>query len=72
MEKIRATRKERKRVWLYNGKVVIAMFGPHDKVGQQFGSKEKTVNYIIGRKTTRSTWMKRGEHSKLSLVSQDV
>lgn len=70
VEKIRATRNEGKRAWLYNGKAVIAMFGPHDKAGQQFGNKEKTVNSIIGRKTTGSTWMKRGEDSNLSLPCQ--
>ena len=39
VEKNRAARNEGKRAWLYNGKVVIAMFGPHDKAGHQFGSK---------------------------------
>jgi len=70
VEKIRAARNKGKRAWLYNGKAIIAMFGPHGKVGQQFGSNEKTVNSIIGRKTTGSTWMKRGEDSNLSLVCQ--
>lgn len=72
VEKIRATRNEGKRAWLYNGKVVIAMFRPHGKAGQQFGSKEKPINSIIGRKTMRSRWMKRGEGSNLSLVYQAV
>lgn len=50
VEKIRATRNEGKRAWLYNGKAVIAIFAPHGKAGQQFGSKEKPVNSIIRRK----------------------
>ena len=41
VEKIRAARNEGKRAWLYNGKVVIAVFGPPDKSGQQADSKEK-------------------------------
>ena len=53
MEKTIAARNEGKRVFLYNGKVIIAMFGPHGKIGQQARSKEKKINFIIGRKTTR-------------------
>lgn len=70
MEKIRATRNEGKRAWLYNGKAIIAVFGLHGKTGQQTSNKEKIGNSIIGRKTTRSTWMKRGEDSNLSLLCQ--
>ena len=72
VEKVRATRNEGKRAWFYNGKVVIVVFGPHGKIGQQADNEEKTGNSIIGRKTTGSTWMKRGEDSNLSLVYQNA
>ena len=68
--KVRATRNEGKRAWLYNGKAVIVVFGPHGKTGQQVDNEEKTGNSIIGRKTTRLTWMKRGEDSNSSLMCQ--
>jgi len=70
VEKNRAAINKGKITWLYNAKVIIAMFAPHEKTGQKYGSKEKIVNCIIGMKTTRSTWMKRGKGSKLSLVCQ--
>ena len=70
VKKIRAAINEGKRAWLYNGKVVIAVFGTHDKIGQQADGKEKIENSIIGRKTTRATWMERGKDSKLSLMCQ--
>ena len=70
MEKIRTARNEGKRAWLYNGKVVVAVFGPPGKIGQQDVSKEKIDNSIIGTKTIRATWMKRGEDSSLSLMCQ--
>ena len=70
VKKIRATRNEGKKAWLYNGKVVIVVFWTRDKTRQQSGSEEKTENSIIGRKKTRATWMKRGEDSNLSLMCQ--
>ena len=70
MKKIRATRNEGKRAWLYNGKAVITVFQTQDKTRQQNDSKEKIENLIIGRKTTRATWMERGDDSKLSLMCQ--
>lgn len=53
VEKIRAERNEGKRACLYNGKAIIAVFGPLGKTGQQARSKEKIENSITGRKTTR-------------------
>ena len=70
VEKVRAARNEGKRAWLYNGKAIIAVFRPHGKTGQQENNKEKTSNSIIGRKTTGSTQMKRGEDSNLSFACQ--
>jgi len=70
VDKVKGTRNKGKRACLYHGKAIIAVFGPHRKTWQQAGSKEKIGNSIIGRKTTRSTWMKRGEGSNLSLVCQ--
>ena len=70
VEKVRAARNEGKRAWFYNGKAVIAVFFPHGKTTQQDENKEKTGNSIIWRKTTRSTWMGRGEDLNLSLVCQ--
>ena len=61
MEKITTARKEGKREWLYNGKVVIAVFRPLSKSGQQADNKEKTKNSILEKKRTRATWTKRGE-----------
>ena len=70
MGKIRTARNEGKRAWLYKGKVVIAVFGTPSKTRQQAGSKEKTKNSIIGTKTIRVAWTKRGEDSNLSLMCQ--
>ena len=70
VEKNKVARNEGKGAWLYNGKAVIAVFGPHGKTWQQADNKEKIGNSMIGRKTTRSTWMKRGEDSNSSLVCQ--
>jgi hypothetical protein len=36
--KVRAARDEGKRAWLFKGKTVISIFGPHFKIGQQVGS----------------------------------
>jgi len=47
VEKIRIAKNEGKRAWLYNGKVIIAVFGPLGKTRQRTGSKEKTENSII-------------------------
>ena len=70
VEKVRATRNKGKRAWLYNGKAVIAVFGPHGKTGQQVDNEQKIGNSIIERKTIGSTWMKRGEDSNSSLMCQ--
>ena len=45
-EKVRAARNEGKRAWLYNGKEVIVVFGPHGKTEQQVDNEEKTGNSI--------------------------
>ena len=70
MEKVREARNEGKRVSLYNGRAVIVVFGPHGKTGQQVDNEQKVGKSIIGRKTTRSTWMKMGEDSNSILVCQ--
>jgi hypothetical protein len=40
MSKVRTTRDEGKRAWMFKGKVVIAFFCPHSKTRQQGGSQE--------------------------------
>lgn len=72
VDKIRDIRNEWKMTQLYNGKTIIVVFGPQGKTKQQAGNKEQTKNSIIGRKTTISTWMKRGEDSNLGLICQTV
>ena len=52
VEKVRAARNEGKRAWLYNGRAVIAVFGPHGKTRQQVYNEQKAGKSIIGRKTT--------------------
>lgn len=40
VEKIREARNKGKRACLYNGKAIIAMFGPHVKAGKQLVVKK--------------------------------
>jgi hypothetical protein len=68
MSKVREARDEGKRAWLFKGKVVIAFFGPHSKIGQQGGRQEAITNLLEGNYATRSIWENRGEDSTLSLV----
>lgn len=44
VEKVRAARNEGKRALLYNGKVVIAVFGSHGKIGYKLVVKKKQKN----------------------------
>jgi hypothetical protein len=70
MSKVRTTRDEGKRAWLFKGKVVIAFFSPHSKTRQQGGSQEATTNSLTRNYATRPVWANRGEDSTLSLVGQ--
>ena len=71
LSKVRATRDEGKRAWLFKGKDVIAFFGPHSKTRQQVGSQEETTISLAGKYETRLVWTNKGEDSTLSLVDQN-
>ena len=66
LSKVRATRDEGKRAWLYKGKAVIVVFGPPSKARQQNSSQEVIANPLAAR----SGWANRGVDSTLSLVCQ--
>jgi hypothetical protein len=69
--KVRATRDEGKRAWLFKGKSVIVFFSSHSKTGQQVGSQEETTILLAGKYATRPVGTNRGEDSTLSLVDQN-
>jgi hypothetical protein len=71
MSKVRTTRDEGKRAWLFKGKDVIAFFSPHSKIGQQGSSQEVATNSLAGNYATRPVWTDRGEDSTLSHVGQN-
>ncbi|XP_059066056.1 uncharacterized protein LOC131857459 [Cryptomeria japonica] len=70
LAKVRVARDKVKRVWLYKGKVVIACFGPHSKIGQQFGSKVIATNSLAESRGARSSWENVVEDPILGLTCQ--
>ena len=70
LSKVRATRDEGKRAWLYKGKTVIAVFGPPSKARQQNNNQEVIANSLAENIAARLRWANRGVDSTLSLVCQ--
>ena len=56
MTKVRATRDEGKRAWIYKGKAMIAQFEPPSKTRQQNNNKEETTNSSTRNEEARSVW----------------
>ena len=52
ISKVRATRDEGKRAWLYKGKAVISFFGP-PKTKQQGGNQERSTNSLAEKYKTK-------------------
>ena len=68
LSKVRATRDEGKRAWLYKDNIVIAVFGPPSKARQQNNSKEVIANPLAENIAPRSGGTNRDVDSTLSLV----
>ena len=74
MEKIRTTRNEGKRAWIFKGKSIIAHFGHRPNEGQQEGNKGATgatTNTLACSDTTRSTITLSDNNSTSSLSHQN-
>ena len=71
MSKVRATRDEGKRAWIYKGKVVIVRFGPPSKTKQKYGNKEEATNSSTRNKKVRSVWESRDKDSNVSFACQN-
>jgi hypothetical protein len=71
MTKVRATRDEGKRAWIYKGKAVIAQFGPPSKTKQQDNNKEEATNSSARNEEARSVWASRDKDSTVSLACQN-
>jgi len=71
MSKVRETRDEGKRAWIYKGKVVIAHFGPPCKTGKQDDNKEKAKNSLARNQEARLVWASRDKDSTVSLACQN-
>jgi len=69
--KVRATRDEEKRAWIYKGKAVIAQSGPPSKIEQQDGNKEEATNSSTGNQKARLIWENRDKDSNVSLACQN-
>ena len=59
LSKLRATRNEGKRAWLYKGKVVIVVFGPPSKARQQNNNQEVIANPLAENIAASSGWANR-------------
>ena len=70
MPKVRATRYEGKRAWIYKGKVVITQFGTPSKTRQQNDNKEEVTNSLARNEEARSVWESKDKDSTMSLACQ--
>jgi hypothetical protein len=71
MTKVRAARDEGKREWIYQGKTVIAQFGPPPKTRQRNNNKEEAANSSTRNEEARSVWESRDKDSIVSLACQN-
>ena len=71
MSKVRATRDEGNRAWIYKDKIVIARFGPPSKIEQQYGNKVEATNSSTRYQEARLVWESRDKDSTMSLAFQN-
>jgi hypothetical protein len=71
MTKFRVERDEGKSAWIYNGKTMIAQFGPDSKTRKQNDNKEEVANSSARNEEARLVWASRDKDSTMNLACQN-